>query len=117
MKRPLALFFLVLLLVPMTAFAVNVGIRLITSRRFEFTDCAAGGSAAQTVTPGTYLTRFLTEDIWICYASTCAAAGEKFGAGTALMLYVAPVNGAAGQVMSCRSAGATGDFILTGATQ
>lgn len=90
-----------------------LGIRLDVSRRFVFTDCAAGGSASQTVTEGTYIARFLTEDIWICYAATCAANGEKFGAGTVMMLYIP----AGGQVVSCRSAGATGDFVLTGATQ
>lgn len=89
------------------------GISLDTSKRYEFTDCAAGGSVSQTVAEGVYLTRFITEDIWVCYAATCAAGGEKFGAGTVMMLSV----GRGGQLMSCRSAGATGDLILTGASQ
>lgn len=93
--------------------AIAGGINLDTSRRFEFTDCAAGGSAAQTVTEGTYLLRVTTEDVSMCLAATCATGGEKFPAGMAMMWSV----GRGGTSVSCRSAGATGDLILTGASE
>ncbi len=86
---------LLLLLALASTAAIAGGIQLDTAKRFEFTNCEAGGSAAQTLTEGTYLFRVTTEDVWICYAATCAAAGEKFGAGIA----------------------ATGDAIFTGASQ
>lgn len=89
------------------------GISIDPSKRYEFTDCAAAGSTAQTVAEGVYLTRFLTEDIWVCYAGTCGTGGEKFGAGTVMMLSI----GRGGQLMSCRSSGSTGDLVLTGANQ
>src|SRR4051794_12978612 len=91
--------------------AIGAGITLIVATRFEFTDCAAGGSAAQTVTGGSYLFRVTGEDTWLCYAATCASGGEKFSAGTLMQLVIA----GASQSISCRSVGATGDAILTSA--
>lgn len=93
----------------MPALAVAGGIALNTGVRFEFTDCAVGGSASQAVTEGTYLMRVTDADTFVCYAATCAAAGEKFPAGTVVLLTV----GRAGQTMSCRSSASTGDVILT----
>ena len=104
---------LLLLLALVGGTAMAGGLMLDPAVRFEFTNCEAGGSAAQTVTEGTYLFRVTTEDVWICYASTCAAGGEKFGAGMAMVLSI----GRSGQAVSCRSAGATGDAIFTRATQ
>lgn len=97
---------------PNAAFA-STGITLDASKQFDFTDCASGGSASQLVTEGTYLTRIITEDIWICYAATCAAGGMKFQGGTAFMLSI----GRSGQTISCRSAGSTGDIAMNGASQ
>lgn len=85
------------------------GIALNTGVRFEFTDCASGGSSSQAVTEGTYLMRVTDADSFLCYAGTCAANGEKFPAGTVMLLTV----GRAGQTMSCRSSASTGDIILT----
>lgn len=90
--------------------AMAAGITMMVATRFEFTDCASGGSAAQTVTSGSYLFRVTTEDVWLCYAATCATGGEKFSAGTMMQLVVAGP-----QSMSCRSAASTGDAILTSA--
>ncbi len=85
---------------------------------YDFTDCAAGGSAAQTVLPGTYLFAAMTEDVWICYASTCATAGRKLPAGVVFMLSVVLQPGSpAGQLVSCRSTGATGDISMTKASE
>ena len=84
------------------------GITVVPATRFEFTDCAAGGSAAQSLTRNTYLFRVTTEDVWICMAATCAAGGEKFGGGVAFLWSVGATTS-----FSCRSAGATGDAIFT----
>ncbi len=89
--------------------ALAGGLVLQVGVRFEFTDCAAGGSAAQTVTEGQYLMRVTDSDAFLCYGATCAAGGEKFPAGAMLLLSV----GAGGQQMSCRSASSLGDVILT----
>lgn len=98
-----------LLLSLLASAAFAGGIALNTGVRFEFTDCASGGSASQAVTEGTYLMRVTDADTFICYAATCAAGGEKFPAGTVVLITV----GRAGQTMSCRSGAGTGDVILT----
>lgn len=104
----------VLGLLLLASVAVAGGITIFPSGAdYDFTDCASGGSANQVIPGGTYLTRFLTEDIWLCYAATCASGGKKFGAGTVLMLTI-PV---AGATLSCRSASSTGDIALSGASQ
>lgn len=98
----------------LAAAALAGGIALDTSVRFEFTDCAAAGSAAQTVTGGQYLMRVTDADVFICFAesgSTCATAGEKFPSGTVMWLTVP----GASKSLSCRSSASTGDLILTGA--
>lgn len=91
------------------------GIALQTGNRFEFTDCAAGGSAAQTLTNGmTYLLRITDTDVTLCFAetgSTCVTLGEKFPAGTVILF---TVTGATKSV-SCRSTSSTGDAIFTAA--
>ncbi len=105
-------FFAIYLMVCMLATVALAGIRLYPTNRFEFTNCASGGSAAQTVKVGTYFTRILAEDVWMCYAATCVSGGEQIGAGTVFMLTIP-----AAQSVSCRSAGSTGDLILTRADQ
>jgi len=92
-------------------------IQLQPAVRFEFTDCSATGSAAQTVTDGPYLLRVTGEDTFLCYASTCASGGEKFPVGTVMNIKICS-NGfcaGTGTSMSCRSASSTaaGDVILT----
>ncbi len=116
MKRAIALMVACLSLV---AGAANPGIVLYpNATAYDFTDCAAGGSASQTVTPGTYLFAATTEDVWVCYATTCATGGRKFPAGVVFMLSVVLQPGApAGQPVSCRSTGATGDIGLTRASE
>jgi len=84
------------------------GVSLTPSTRFEFTDCASGGSSAQTVTAGTYLLRVTDENTFICYAATCAAGGEKFPMGTVMLLAFG-----GSQSVSCRSSASSGDVILT----
>jgi hypothetical protein len=103
-----------LLLALLAAVASAGSINLDTATRFEFTDCAAGGSVAQTVTAGQYLLRVTDADVFLCIAeaaSTCATGGEKFPSGTVLLLSVGGVS----KSMSCRSSASTGDLILTGA--
>lgn len=91
--------------------AVAGGIPINTAVRYEFTDCASGGSASQAVPEGTYLMRVTDADVFICYAATCAAGGEKFPSGT-VMLLTLPRGGI---TASCRSTGSNADIILTSA--
>ena len=94
--------------------AVAGGIALNTSRRFEFTDCSSGGSTAQTVTGDQYLLRVTDADVSLCIAesgATCATGGEKFPAGTVVLLTVP----GASKSIACRSSSSTGDAIFTGA--
>jgi hypothetical protein len=103
-----------LALLALLVFAAATGINLSTATRAEFTDCAAGGSGAQTLVAGTYLLRVTDVDTFVCFAasgSTCAANGEKFPAGTVMVLAITGDK----LSISCRSAAATGDVILTAA--
>lgn len=98
----------------LAAAAIAGGIALDTSRRFEFTDCSSGGSAAQTVTGGQYLLRVTDADVSLCIAesgATCATGGEKFPVGTVVLLTVP----GASKSVACRSSSSTGDAIFTGA--
>lgn len=101
------LFLCTLLLFGLDSFAG--GISLDPGTRYEFTDCASGGSASQTAIEGDYLLRVTDADSWLCYAATCATLGEKFPAGTVMRISVPR----AGQAFSCRSGASTGDVILT----
>lgn len=91
------------------------GVRFYPAKEFNFSNCSASGSSAQTVTADTYLFRVTDEDIYLCIASassTCASGGMRFPVGT-VMLVTFPVN----KSVSCRSAGATGDALMTSAGQ
>lgn len=105
MKR---LLLIVFALAALAAPAQTGTITVYTGTRFEFTDCSSGGSSAQSVTRGSYLFRVTTEDVWICFAATCAAGGEKYGAGTTFVQWFDATTS-----VSCRSAGSTGDAIFT----
>lgn len=84
-----------------------------TSKRVEFTDCSGTGSAAQTLTAGTYAFRVTDADVWLCFAdppatATCGSGGERWPVGTV-------INYATGtKSVACRSTGANGDAIFTG---
>lgn len=111
MRKPLLLL-AALFLVALPVVALAGGVPLHTGVRFEFTDCASGGSAAQTVTAGTYLLRVTDSDAFICFAAsgaTCASGGEKFPMGTVMLLEVK----AGLPSLACRSSGSSGDVILT----
>jgi hypothetical protein len=100
------------LLLALLAGVASAQIALDQTTTKTFTDCASGGSAAQTLTEGTYLMTVTDENVWMCQAasaSTCATVGTKFGAPFA-MLYAVPRGGLS---ISCRSAGATGDLQFT----
>ncbi len=104
------LLLLLALVVGCAAFAQAIEIN--TGKRFEFTDCAAGGSSSQSLTEGVYVMRITTEDVFLCYASTCATTGEKWPAGTVILISIPR----GGKTVSCRSNGATGDAIFTSAS-
>jgi len=89
------------------------GISLNTGVRTELTDCASGGSSSATLKPNTtYLFRVTDSDTFLCFAGTCAAAGEKFPVGT-VMLFATTNNNGSDVTISCRSAASTGDLIFT----
>lgn len=102
---------LVLLAVSLVAVAVMAqGIPLKPATEFNFTDCASGGSAAQTLTANkSFLMRVTDADLWVCYAATCATGGMKFPQGTVILVKV----GATAQSTSCRSSASTGDVLFT----
>lgn len=112
-SSPMRSILLGLALLGTVAVAGPSGLTIDTGVRFEFTDCASGGSANQTVTgstvPALYLMRVTDSDVFLCYGSTCASGGEKFPLGTVILISVP----ASGQIMSCRSSASTGDIILT----
>lgn len=88
------------------------GIQLDTATLKTFTDCAAGGSAAQTVAAGDYLLTVNDEATWLCMtdsASTCASGGAKLPSGFGIIITI----GAGGQSVSCRSTNSTGDLQFT----
>lgn len=99
---------LLLLLLVFSVPASAAPITLTTGVRFEFSDCASGGSSAQTVQAGSYVFRLSSDaDVYVCFAATCATGGELFPAGAMMHLKVP-----ASTSVSCRSGG-TGDVILT----
>jgi len=100
--------FLVFLLA--AAVALAGGISLETSVRTEFTDCASGGSASNTLAANTqYLMRVTDADVFLCLAATCASGGERFPVGTVLLYQTRN----AVLTLSCRSSASTGDIIFT----
>ena len=104
---------LLLLLLLAALSAAAGGLLLRTGTRFEFTDCSASGSSAQTLTgPTRYLFRVTDADVWVCFAesaATCGSGGEKFPVGTTLLLSMP----ATGLSVACRSTAANGDAIFT----
>jgi hypothetical protein len=100
----------VLGLMPLLALAG--GIALDTSVRYEFTDCASGGSSSQSLVENLYLMRVTDSDVWVCYAATCAAGGERFPVGSVVLITMprGPTS------VSCRSSASTGDVIFTKAS-
>lgn len=98
---------LAVLLVPVLALSQ---VTLQAALRTEITDCASGGSASATLVNGQkYLFRVTDSDVFLCFAATCAAAGEKFPVGTVMLLRA---NGDQ-TTISCRSSASTGDVIFT----
>lgn len=104
---------LLLLLLLAALSAAAGGLLLRPGTRFEFTDCVATGSSAQTLTgPTRYLFRVTDADVWVCLAessATCASGGDKFPVGTMILLSMP----AAGMSVACRSTASNGDAIFT----
>lgn len=88
-------------------------VTIYPGNRYEFTDCASGGSAAQSLTKDrSYLMRVTGEDTFVCFAassSTCASGGEKFGAPFGMLIFITTDT----RSVSCRSPSSTGDVIFT----
>ena len=110
MRKPL------LLLALASAVAFAGGINLDTAKSYDFTDCSASGSAAQTLTVGVYLLTVSDSNTFLCLAatgSTCVTGGRKLPQGLGMMISI----GADQVSVSCRSVSATGDLSFTGASQ
>jgi hypothetical protein len=91
----------------------QAGIGLDQGTIVTFTDCASGGSSAQTVTGSDYLVTVTDESTWICItasASTCASGGTKLPVG-AMRLTIG--NPATTKSVSCRSTNGGGDVQFT----
>ncbi len=88
--------------------AIPTGYDWVYATVFDFANCTAGGSAAQSLTAGTYMLTVLTEPVTICYAATCAAGGRTLPANSIVTIKVAATTS-----VSCRSAGSTGDLEYT----
>lgn len=102
----------VLLLLAVSALAMAGPVRLVVGTRFEFTNCASGGSSAQTITEGTYLFRVTDADVWLCLAAssaTCASGGDVFPVGTVIRMAIPR----GGQSAACRSTASNGDLTFT----
>ena len=70
----------------------------------------SGGSSSTTLVAGVkYLFRVTDSDVFLCFAATCAAGGEKFPMGTVMLLRAS----ADQTTISCRSSASTGDVIFT----
>lgn len=102
-------FALALMLVASSALAA--GIPIDPANVVTFTDCASGGSAAQTIPEGDFLLTVADADVFLCFAasaSTCASGGIKFPQGT-----VARITTPRGlRSLSCRSSASTADVYL-----
>lgn len=100
--------------VALFAVAAWAGIALSQATIKTFTNCASGGSSAQTLTGGDYLLTVADEGAWICItdsASTCASGGTWLPSGTLMTITVG--NFLNSRSVSCRSSGSTGDVEFT----
>ena len=100
---------LVSLFLASVALAGLPGIILNPNSTYDFADCASGGSSSLNLPSGTYLLTVTDSDVFICFASTCAAGGRKFPQGTVMGIAI----GSSGSDISCRSAASTGDVQFT----
>jgi hypothetical protein len=99
-----------LVFLPLVALVAFGQVTLEPSVRTEFTDCASGGSASNTLAANTtYLMRVTDADVFLCLAPTCATGGERFPSGTVLLYQTRN----AVLTVSCRSSASTGDIIFT----
>lgn len=92
--------------------ALAIGINLDQSVIFTFASCASGGSSAQTIPVGTYLTTVTGSDTTLCQAdsaSTCSSGGTILPLGTSF-LWTA---GRGGFSVSCRSSASGGTLQFT----
>jgi hypothetical protein len=105
--------------------ATASGVAMQTAKRYEFTNCAAAGSTAQSVTGGNHLLRVTEADSRLCINETAnpdggtvcgpydgGVAGEMFPLGTVMVLTI-PGSSSVTKYVSCSSSTATGDVHLT----
>lgn len=88
--------------------ALSAGLTINPDVQVSLTNCAADGSTTATVKRGEYLVTTAGEDLWFCYAATCAASGVYLPSGAAVVISIKSDTS-----VSCRSAGATGDLQYT----
>lgn len=110
MKRLVILTVGLLALSALAASAINYDRSTSYTTQYTFTNCAAGGSAAQTIIKGKYLVTALEDTGFLCQAktgSTCASGGKPLPINTRTIVDVGE-----SLSMSCRSASATADITL-----
>lgn len=82
------------------------GFVLDTATTLSASNCASGGTSIGTSEEYTrYWVRTFDEDVWLCYAATCAAGGVRLAPGSSVLLLFRSA-----QALSCRSTSSTGDI-------
>jgi hypothetical protein len=92
--------------------AAAAGGVLLNGAAVTISNCAAGGSGAQSLTEGVYLLTVTTDITFLCSAAsgaTCASGGTMFPAPWG-MLYAVPRGGLS---VACRSASSSGNISFT----
>lgn len=84
------------------------GIRYKPASIITITDCLVAGSDNDTIPFGRYEVCAFDEDVYICAAATCAAAGYRLASGTCRYWRFQST-----AIHSCRSAGSVGDVQFT----
>ena len=100
-----------LVAVLLSAIAAFAFPRIESGSVVDFSNCATGGSAAQSISDGSYLMVVFDEETTLCWAATCASGGRRLPLPFAMLMDFKSASGS--QQLSCRSAGATGDVHFT----
>ncbi len=88
------------------------GVQLNDSVQTRFNNCAAGGSASQTVANGKYLLVVTDETTTVCTGHTCDGGnGARMPDGLVMLMAFNAPDG--GTPVACMSAGAAGDLLFT----
>lgn len=96
------------LFLPVLLLGLTGGTTLNPNVTLDFANCSSSGSSAQEIKFGEYVMTVTDEDVYLCWAATCASGGRRFPVGT-----IFKQTFQANQNLSCRSAYSTGDVQFT----